>query len=142
MDNKGYVMGGLAFLLIIPSIILLIVLVNMVNLDDTSNIMMTTDTAFHISGDVERNIPILARQTIKETTENVVQTGNPVPNSREVIRNRIQTKINDVISEYQNSTGVNIQCNIQSVDSSSDPFEVEINSTFQSKRIIFHITET
>ena len=128
MDNKGYVMCGLAFLLIIPSIILLIVLVNMVNLDDTSNIMMTTDTAFHISGDVERNVPILARQTINETTENVVQTGNPVPNSREVIRNRIQTKINDIISEYQNNTGVNIQCNIQSVDSSADPFEVEINS--------------
>ena len=34
MDNKGYVMGGLAFLLIIPSIILLIVFVNMINLDD------------------------------------------------------------------------------------------------------------
>ena len=45
--------------------------------------MMTTDTAFHISGDVERNIPILTRQTIKETTENVVQTGNPVSNSRD-----------------------------------------------------------
>ncbi len=128
MDDKGYVMGGLAFLLMIPSIILLLVLVNMVNLDDSSNIMMTTDTVFHISGDVERNIPILARQTIKETTENVVQTGNPVPNSREIIRNRIQTKINDLISGYHNNTGVNIRCNILSVDSSSDLFEIEINS--------------
>ena len=112
MDNKGFVMSGLAFLLIIPSIILLIVLVNMINLDDSSNIMMTTDTAFHISGDVERNIPILTRQTIKETTENVVQTGNPISNSRGVIKNRIQTEINDLISEYQNNTGINIQCNI------------------------------
>ncbi len=134
MDNKGFVMSGLAFLLIIPSIILLIVLVNMINLDDSSNIMMTTDTAFHISGDVERNIPILTRQTIKETTENVVQTGNPVSNSRGVIKNRIQTKMNDLISEYQNNTGINIQCNILSVDSSSDPFEVEINSTISVRK--------
>ena len=29
-----------------------------------------------------------------------------------VIKNRVQTKINDLISEYQNNTGVNIQCNI------------------------------
>ncbi len=134
MDNKGFVMSGLAFLLIIPSIILLIVLVNMINLDDSSNIMMTTDTAFHISEDVERNIPILTRQTLKETTENVVQTGNPVSNSRGVIKNRIQTKINDLISEYQNNTGMNIQCNILSVDSSSDPFEVEINSTISVRK--------
>ncbi len=87
MDNKGYVMGGLAFLLIIPSIILLMVLVNMINLDESSNIMIKSDNAFHISGDVERNIPIITRQTLKETTENVVKTGNPIPNSRVVIKN-------------------------------------------------------
>jgi hypothetical protein len=134
MDNKGYVMSGLAFLLIIPSIMLIFALVNMTNLDDSSNIMMGTETAFHISRDVERNIPILTKQTLKETTENIVQTGNPVSNSRLVIKNSLQAKINDLTSEYQNDTGVNIQCKICSVDSSLDPFELEINSTISVQK--------
>ncbi|MDD3984809.1 MAG: hypothetical protein PHY59_02725 [Methanobacterium sp.] len=129
MDNKGYIMGGLAFLLILPSIILLILLINMLNLDDSTNIKMAADNVFYVSGDIERNIPVLTQQTIKETTENIVQTGYPILNSRIIIRNSINTKINDLISKYHNNTGVNIECNIYSVDSSFDPFEIEINST-------------
>ncbi len=129
MENKGYVMGGLAFLLIVPSIILLMVFVDMVNMDHSVDTIIKSGNSFYISGNVERNIPIITRQVLKETVDNAVTTGNSLPNSRIVIKNAIEHKINNLNSNYQNNTGVNITCIINSVESASDPFEVEVNST-------------
>lgn len=129
MENKGYVIGGLAFLLIIPSILLLMVLVDMVNLDESVNTIIKSDNSFYISGDVERNIPIMTRQVLMETVDNAINTGNPLSNSRIIIKNAIEHKMNDLNAKYQENSGVNIKCMINSVDSASDPFEIEVNST-------------
>jgi hypothetical protein len=129
MENKGYVLGGLAFLLILPSILLLIVLVDIVNLDVSEDILIKSDTAFYISGDFERNIPRMTRLILKETVENAIRTGDPVPNSRILIRNSLQSKINDLSIKYQNNSGVNVKCMINSVDSALDPFQIEVNSS-------------
>ncbi len=129
VDAKGYVMGLLSFLLIIPSILLLIAVVDMVSLDQSSNIMIKSDASFNILGDVERNIPIFTMQVFKQSAEEVVKTGDPIPNSRMVIRDRIESKIKNLTADYGNNTGVNVKCIIKSVDSSLNPFEVEINSS-------------
>ena len=50
MDNKGYVMGGLAFLLIIPSILLLIASSKYDNLDESANIMIKLTLHFIFLG--------------------------------------------------------------------------------------------
>lgn len=129
MENKGYVLGGLAFLLIIPSILLMVVLVDMVKMDESVNTIIKSDNAFYISGDVERNIPIITMQVLKETVDKAINTGNPIPNSRIIIKNAIEHKMNDLTANYQKNSGVYIKCTINSVDSASDPFEIEVNST-------------
>jgi hypothetical protein len=129
MENKGYVMGGLALLLIIPSILLLMVLVDMLNLDKSVDTIIKSDNSFYISGDVERNIPIITRQVLKEVVDNATTTGNSLPNSRIVIKNAIEQKMNDLSTNYQDNSGITVKCIINSVDSASDPFEVEVNST-------------
>ena len=129
MDSMGYVMGGLSLLLIIPSIILLMGIVDMIDLDESSNTMIKSDNVFLISEDVERNIPIITSQTLNEIDENVVKTGVPVQNSRNAMKTVIQSKINDFDTNYQRSTSVGMDCHINSVDSADDPFEVEVNSS-------------
>ena len=129
LDDKGYVMGVLSFLLIIPSIILLIVVVDMINFDESSNIMIKSDTSFHIFGDVERNIPLITMQVLKESAEEVVKTGNSIPNSRIVLKNIVESRMNNLNANYKNNTGVTAKCIIKSLDSASDPFELEINSS-------------
>ena len=129
MENKGYVMGGLAFLLIVPSILLLMVFVDMVNLDKSVDTIIKSGNSFYISEDVERNIPVITRQVLKETVDNAVSTGNSLPNSRMVIKNAIEHKMNKLSANYQNNTGVNIRCTINSIESASNPFEIEVNST-------------
>ena len=37
--------------------------------------------------------------------------------------------MNGLSANYQKNTGVNVKCKINSVDSASDPFEIEVNST-------------
>ena len=129
MDNNGYVMGGLSLLLIIPSIILLMGIVDMIHMDESSNTLIKSDNAFLISEDVEGNIPNITLQALKEIDENVVKTGNSVQNSRNTMKTVIQSKINDYNANYQQNTGVGIDCHINSVDSADDPFEVEVNSS-------------
>ena len=129
MENKGYVMGGLAFLLVLPSILLLMVLVDMVNLDKSVDTIIESDNSFYISGDVERNIPIITRQVLKETVDNTITNGNSLPNSRILIKNAIESKMKELSVNYQKNTGVKVICKINSVDSASDPFEIEVNST-------------
>ena len=63
------------------------VLVDMVNLDDSLDTMLKSDSAFYISGNVERTIPPITRQALKEIVENTIKTGDPIPNSRIVIKN-------------------------------------------------------
>ncbi len=129
MESNGYVMGGLSFLLILPSILLLMVLIDIVNLDESVNTLILSDTTFYITADVERNIPIISRQVLKETVENTIETGDSLQNSRMVIKNAIQSKVNHLSANYENNTGVIIKCVIKSVDSTLDPFKIEVNST-------------
>jgi hypothetical protein len=129
LESNGYVLGGLSFLLILPSILMLMVLIDIVNLDKSVNILQESDTTFYITSDVERNIPIISRQVLKETVKNTIKTGDSLPNSRIVIKNDIESRINHLNANYENNTGVIVKCDIKSVDSSLDPFEIEVNSS-------------
>ena len=129
MDNNGYVMGGIAFLLIIPAVIISTMFINVVNLDETVKTPIKSDTIQHISGDIESNIPILTLQVLKENSDMVVKTGETIPNSRETIKRSIQSKIDDLTSKYQENTGINIYCKINNVDNSLNPYAICVNST-------------
>lgn len=129
MDNKGYIIGGMAFLLIIPAVIMLISLIHMVNMDETMNTPIKSERLHHISVDVESNIPILTLQALDEKSEMAIKTGQPISNSKVTIKMCIQSKIDYLAHEYSKNTGLNINCKINAVDNSLDPFQICVNST-------------
>lgn len=129
MDNEGYVMGGMAFLLIIPALILANILISAVVMDDTQIIPCKSDKLHQLSLDVESDIPKFALQELNETSDMASKTGEPVSNSRSTIKTRIQTKIDDTYDEYQRVTGITVDCKINSVDNSRDPYKICVNST-------------
>ncbi len=129
MDNKGYVMGGIALLLIIPAVILINMYIQVVSMDETVKIPFKSDKLYKISGDVESNIPTLTLQVLKDKSDNVAKTGEAIPNSRLVIKTCIQSKIDDLNREYQKNTGIDIYCRINSVDNSLNPYNILVNST-------------
>lgn len=129
MDNRGYVMGGIAFLLIIPALILSNILISAVLMDNTMIIPFKSDRIHQLSGDVESDIPKFTIQGLNETSDMVSKTGEPVSNSRSTIKSRIQTKFDDSYYEYQKITGINVYCRINSVDNTKDPYKICVNST-------------
>jgi hypothetical protein len=130
MDNKGYVMSGMSFLLILPAIMLFMVFLDMnhVGIEENSRVI-ESGKVLNTVKDLETNIPVTGKGVLKEEAENIVNTGMPLANSRKTVKDHMQIQIDQQSRNYQNNTGFVVECNITSVDNSEDPFAVEINST-------------
>jgi len=139
MDQRGYVMSGLSFLLLIPTIFLIIFLADLNHSgSESQSLIIQSDVVFYTAKDIEANIQVLGEKILQKTTENTINTGDPLPNSKIVIKTNLQNEMDDLSRKYSNE-GINVTCNILSVDSSSDPFKIEINSTISiSKGVITH----
>jgi hypothetical protein len=129
MDERGYVIGGLSFLLILPVLTLLMVLIESEQgINDHYVSKEYSDNVFAIYNDFENNIPRLSRQVFLQKSEEVIQDEKPILNSRIVLKNEIQILTNNMAQNYQNK-GVMVNCTINSVSETENPFLIEINST-------------
>lgn len=136
MDQKGYVMNGLAFLLILPAILLVAVYIDMTTLGGQSvSLVLQSDTTYYAAKDIERNIPVIGSQVIEEVALNVTTTGTKLTNSRSQIKNQIQQRMDSITQGMKTSIGADdVSCNITSVEASSNPFLLEVNSTIYVKK--------
>ncbi len=135
MDQKGYVMNGLAFLLILPAILLVAVYVDMTTLGGESvGLVMQSDTTFYAAKDMERNIDVMSKKIIKDAADEITITGVPLSDSRAFLKTKLQTKMNAMAAQYKTSIGADVvSCTIISVEQSSNS-KVEINSTIYVKK--------
>lgn len=130
MDHKGYVMGGLSFLLVVPAILLVAVFVDISHAGgESTGTILKSDTTLYAAKDIEEDIPVQGLEVLREESEGVVKTGNPVVNSRQTVKIALQKRMDLKTEEYHNSTGLKVNCTILNVNTASDPFEVEVNST-------------
>ena len=135
MDQKGYVISGLSFLLIIPAVLLIAVFVDMVHTgSETQSLGVQSDVTFYTAKDIEENIPLITEKILQKTTNEVVKTGDPLPDSKTVIKNGLQEELNHLSEKYQNNENINVTCKIWSVNPSQDPFKIEVNSTICVKK--------
>ena len=130
MDHKGYVMGGLSFLLVVPAILLVAVFVDISHAGgESTGTILKSDTTLYAAKDIEEDIPVQGLEVLREKSEGVVKIGNPVVNSRQAVKIALQKRMDLKTEEYHNSTGLRVNCTILNVNTASDPFEVEVNST-------------
>lgn len=140
MDNQGYVMSVISFLLVLPTIMLFMVFLDLANngIEENSRVIESGDVLNKVK-DLEANILVAGKQVLKNEAENVVNSGTPLSNSRMAIQADLQTKMDQMAQNYENNNGIEVDCNITSVDNSEDPFAVEVNSTvYVSKDNITH----
>jgi len=141
MDQKGYVISGLSFLLIIPAIYLVVVFADMAHTGSQSQaLLVQSDVVFSTSRDIDKNLPLIAVNVLNKTANNVISSGNPLPKSRTIIKNSLQGEIDNLTKKYS-IEGINATCMIISVDSHiTDPFKVQINSTISiNKGNVSHV---
>lgn len=131
MDNKGYVMGIVSFLLILPSILLLVVFIDVSNIGSIADqYAISSDVVYGGAEDVTANLPVVGREVIREKSEEVASSGKPLLNSRETIKNEIQYRMDQICLGY-NKSGVKVDCKIISIDNSDDPLKVKVKSSFR-----------
>lgn len=135
MDNKGYVMSGMSFLLVLPAIILCMVCVDLTLAgENLTALHLESGNILNLAEDLEANIPLVGREVIKDTADEVTETEEPLADSRKTIRNKIQVKMDEISLKVSNKTGLNVECNITSVATAADPFQVEVNSSILVKK--------
>ena len=128
MNNHGYVMSLTSFLLVIPAFLLIIIFINMsVGFTSFQETVLVSDDVSGVSKDLQSQIPKIGREVLKDKSEEVIKSGNPLPNSREEIKNEIQDRIN-VWSLKYNHDQIDVHCDVLDVDNSQDPFQIEIKS--------------
>lgn len=132
-DQKGYTTSVIIFILIIPLIMLMIITIEEYS-HETENIEKKTEAVKIQSKteDFEREIITITQQTLHETTLNITTTNVPIKDSRTYIKNIINEKIEEKEKKYKKDNII-INTSIKSVDSSDDPFKIEIK---------YHITAT
>ncbi|MBM4241451.1 MAG: hypothetical protein FJ150_07325 [Euryarchaeota archaeon] len=130
MDNKGYAMSALSFLLIIPAVLLVTVFVDMSHIGgESEGLVLKSDAVFCTAMDIENQIPVMGKEVLRETADGIVESGDAIIDSRKTVKNVLQAKMCQMSELYQNKMGLEVNCRILSLDSSSDPFYVEIKST-------------
>jgi len=134
------VISGMSFLLILPAMILLMVVLDLAHCGANSNsLALESESVVQTLKDLEANIPVIGEQVLQTTAEKVVETGDPLSNSRLTVRDDMQCRMNQICADYHKNTGLKVECHIKSVESSADPFQIEINSTITvSKDRVVH----
>ncbi len=134
MDQKGYVISGLTFLLMIPAILLIAVFVNMVHTGiESQSSAIQSDVTFYAAKDVEGNIPVTTEKVLQKITDEVIKTGEPLSSSRMAIKTSIQEELNQLSEKYNNES-INVICKVWSITPSPDPFKIEVNSTIYVRK--------
>ena len=134
MDQRGYIISGLTFLLMIPAVLLIAVFADIANTGiESQSSAIQSDVTFYAAKDIEENIPVTTEKILRKTTDEVIKTGYPLSSSRTVIKTSLQEELNHLSEKYCNE-GINVTCKIWSVAPSSDPFKIEVNSTVYVKK--------
>ncbi len=130
MDNQGYVMSVLSFLMILPAIMLLTIFLDLTTTGMEENSRgIGSETVQNTAKDLEANIMVSGKQVLKSESEGVVNSGTPLSNSRATIKADLQGKMDQITQDYENNNEMEVDCDITSVDNCEDPFAVEVNST-------------
>ncbi|MCC7563314.1 MAG: hypothetical protein KO275_02260 [Methanobacterium sp.] len=134
MNDKGYVLSLTSFLLIIPAFLLVIILINM-SVSQTGNheSILTSDDVLGVAKDLETQLPQTGREVLKHKSEEVIESGNPLSNSRNEIKDEIQNRM-DIWCLRYDPDGIRAHCDVLCVDNSQDPFQIEIKSTINVQK--------
>lgn len=134
MDEKGYIINSLSFLLIIPAVLLVFLLLEVNNVGiETSSVSLQSKNVFYVLNDLKNNVPQISKQVLNETSMQIIEHG-AVNDSRNVIKEKLQIKINQIIAKSESNEDLRINFTVNSVESSEDPFIIQINSTIYVKK--------
>ncbi|WP_054835143.1 hypothetical protein [Methanobrevibacter arboriphilus] len=86
-----------------------------------------------------KNIPVLSKVVISKLTDDVIKNHNPSYDSREIVKDEIQKKLEKQEEYYQLKNGINIENEVLSVYNGKDPFHINVKTLVNAKKEKNHI---
>jgi hypothetical protein len=131
-DENGYITSILLLIILIPVLLLLVITIDEYN-DNVNNTVETLESnqIKSISEDFENEIMLITKDSLHNITYDIVTSRRSITN-RDTIKKYIQHRIDDRKISY-NNTDFLIECKINDLKPSNNPFKVEIDYTFEVK---------
>ncbi|MBE6485821.1 MAG: hypothetical protein E7Z85_03135 [Methanosphaera stadtmanae] len=129
-DENGYITSILLLIILIPVLLLLVITIDEYS-DNVNNTVETLESnqIISISEDFENEIMLITKDSLHNITYDIVTSRRSITN-RDTIKKYIQHKIDDRKISY-NNTDFLIECKINDLKPSNNPFKVEIDYTFE-----------
>lgn len=124
IDSRGNLIVGSVAILAISLLLISVFIVTSINYIESENIELKSNNEFkYIVDDYDRNLEVLARQSIAEATEKVYN-GLPVFNSEKQIKKNLNKLLNEKNEEYEKKYGVKISSETLSVENTASPWKI------------------
>lgn len=124
LDSKGNIIVGATAILIVGLILICIFVVTSINYIGNENIdSQSNDNFKYIIDDYSRNIEILGRESIAETTDKVFN-GLPVHDSPNEIKNKLNKHLEEKNKEYEKKYNIKISSKVLSVENTNSPWKI------------------
>lgn len=133
LNKQGTIFTGLTGILLISFLLLTILFINLaINQNNNNQEAIATDQYNYIIEDYKENIPEIARDTIEEISKEVIIKKEKVENAREEVKKRLNEKLAIQNQKYYNDYNILINSSIISIENSSNPFSVHIETYISS----------
>jgi len=134
-SEEGSVFTGLATLFIFAFILISIIFLNFTIFSNNINTDSTISNNFNFMiEDYNRNIPILAKETIGNISNETIIKGIPCYNSTDVIKNRLQSILNEKSKKYIKNNNIIIESEVLNVYNGKDPYHLNIKTLVTGKK--------
>lgn len=126
-DLNGNIISGTTSILILSIFIIVIMLISVMSYLNTENIhSISNDNFRYIVEDYNKNIEILAYDSIKELSQKIIKSKTKSENSPNDIKKILNKKLNEKNKEYKNRYNISINSKVVSVENGDSPIYIKI----------------
>ena len=142
-NNQGYITTTLILLMIIPTLMIILITLdqNQHHTQQTST-QIENDKLTKTTQTYKDEITQQTQKAVSEVTQNQTQTKKPLKDAKQTIKQQQQKNLNTKTQQYQKTHNIQIECIINQVKQTNDPFKIEINYTINAANKKSQITQT
>lgn len=134
-EKKGSIFTGLSLLFIFCFIISIILILNFsMSYQEIISASEDSNSFNYVIENHNKNIPVLSKDVISKLADDVIKNHNPSYDSREIVKDEIQKKLEKQEEYYQLKNGINIENEVLSVYNGKDPFHINVKTIVNAKK--------
>ena len=133
--KKGNIFTGLTTLIVFSFILTSIILLNFTISSNNINTDASNSNSFnYLIEDYNRNIPISAKEVMKNLSEDTIKNHVPCYNSANMIKDQLQKVLNENNEKYKKNNGVIIESEVLSVYNGKDPYHINVKTLIHGQK--------